>query len=315
MSAKKGTADFLVFLPQKIIVIPQDSNLSWLTLFYALPRELVEKRPVYLELPRKPYSILRTHDYDKLLMDDAFLELVWDCYAWTAWQFFKVPDQQGGHHELEEDWSHYSGDFPLWRMSYDIIRYFRHTFEYEMEWSFQRLFLMGKDDELPWLSYKQFGNLVGNLTDRIVDEQDWQPVIDEIWQNKQPDDYSGGQNSGKRDFMRSWNHDRKYKSVSLEGLGESGVRLDGDLLYDIPDPRAEFETAVLSRAKVEQFKDGLSDTDRQIMQLRMDGFSQQEIADKLDFKTASVVSKHLAKLAAQYEDLVSGEYDDYLKKH
>ena len=46
MSAKKGTADFLVFLPQKIIVIPQDSNLSWLTLFYALPRELVEKRPV-----------------------------------------------------------------------------------------------------------------------------------------------------------------------------------------------------------------------------------------------------------------------------
>ena len=44
---------------------------------YALPRELVEKRPVYLELPRKPYSILRTHDYDKLLMDDAFLELVW----------------------------------------------------------------------------------------------------------------------------------------------------------------------------------------------------------------------------------------------
>lgn len=52
MSAKKGTADFLVFLPQKIIVIPQDSNLSWLTLFYALPRELVEKRPVYLELPQ-----------------------------------------------------------------------------------------------------------------------------------------------------------------------------------------------------------------------------------------------------------------------
>ncbi len=52
MSAKKGTADFLVFLPQKIIVIPQDSNLSWLTLFYALPGELVEKRPVYLELPQ-----------------------------------------------------------------------------------------------------------------------------------------------------------------------------------------------------------------------------------------------------------------------
>ena len=34
---------FIVVLPQTIIEIPQSSNLSWLTLFYALPKELVEK--------------------------------------------------------------------------------------------------------------------------------------------------------------------------------------------------------------------------------------------------------------------------------
>ena len=33
---------FIVVLPQTIIEIPQSSNLSWLTLFYALPKELVE---------------------------------------------------------------------------------------------------------------------------------------------------------------------------------------------------------------------------------------------------------------------------------
>jgi len=32
-------------LPDQIIEIPLSSNLSWLRLFYALPRELVEKRP------------------------------------------------------------------------------------------------------------------------------------------------------------------------------------------------------------------------------------------------------------------------------
>ena len=32
--------DFIVVLPKTIITIPQDSNLAWLTLFYALPREL-----------------------------------------------------------------------------------------------------------------------------------------------------------------------------------------------------------------------------------------------------------------------------------
>ena len=35
----------IVVLPCRIEMIPYSSNLSWLTLFYALPRELVEKRP------------------------------------------------------------------------------------------------------------------------------------------------------------------------------------------------------------------------------------------------------------------------------
>ena len=34
---------FFAVVPDGIIEIPQGSNLSWLTLFYALPRELVEK--------------------------------------------------------------------------------------------------------------------------------------------------------------------------------------------------------------------------------------------------------------------------------
>ena len=36
---------FYVVLADGIMEIPQDSNLSWITLFYALPKELVEKRP------------------------------------------------------------------------------------------------------------------------------------------------------------------------------------------------------------------------------------------------------------------------------
>ena len=48
----KGPKGYLVLLPDEIIEIPKSSNLSWLRLFYSLPRELVEKRPAYLELPR-----------------------------------------------------------------------------------------------------------------------------------------------------------------------------------------------------------------------------------------------------------------------
>ena len=55
--------------------IPQDSNLSWLTLFYALPKELVEKRAAYLNKQR-----LAAPDNRKLIETDAFLELVWGLF-------------------------------------------------------------------------------------------------------------------------------------------------------------------------------------------------------------------------------------------
>ena len=49
------------------MLIPQDSDKSWLTLFYSLPKELAEKwKPAY-ELPRCPYEILRTDKYDHIV--------------------------------------------------------------------------------------------------------------------------------------------------------------------------------------------------------------------------------------------------------
>ena len=308
-----GTSDFIVILPKSVIRIPQDHPLSWLTLFYALPRELVEKRPAYLKLPRNIHQVFEFDEYTKMIQTDAFLELVWDCYAWTAWQFFNVP-VKGGYKEIPGDWQHYSGDFPLWRLSYDIIRHIRMKFETAMEWSFQRLFLTPRDVELPWLSYQHFVNVVGNLTDTIVEEQNWQPMIDEIWKNRQPDDYTG-KNIQKRDFMRSWTHSRTAQSVSLEEIAETGASMDGDMLYDIPDPRSAFENEVISDLQIDQFKGEPTDTDKQILQMRYEGHSLQEIADAVGFKTASAVSKHIAKIAGAYEDFVSDEYGSFLDKH
>ena len=75
--------DSVALLPRKIIRIAQDSHLSWLTMFYGLPRELVEKRPAYLELPRHVGEIVNSERFTAMIHDDAFLELVWDCYAWA----------------------------------------------------------------------------------------------------------------------------------------------------------------------------------------------------------------------------------------
>ena len=312
--AKVSPYSFLVVLPQTIIEISQSSNLSWLALFYALPRELVAKRAKYLELPRNIHQVLQSEEYREMIKDDSFLELVWDCYAWSAWQFFKVPHKDGTYHDIPGDWSHYSGDFPLWRWSYEIIKHFRKKFENEMEWSFQKLFLMDKDDELSWLSYQHFSNLIGNLTDMVVEEQNWQPMIDEIWNCRQVNDYTG-KNFSKKDFMRSWTHSRTAVHVSFDELLEDGATVDGEQLFDIADPRSEFESEVIHKFYMDDFKSRLTEQDAKILQMRYDGSSLQEIADAVGFKTAGAVSKRILKIAGTYEDFVSKEYGKFLDEH
>lgn len=312
--AKVSPYSFLVVLTQTIIEIPQSSNLSWLTLFYALPRKLVAKRAKYLELPRNIHQVLQFEEYREMIQDDSFLELVWDCYAWSAWQFFKVPHKDGTYHDIPGDWSHYSGDFPLWRWSYEIIKHFRKKFENEIEWSFQKLFLMDKDDELPWLSYQHFSNLIGNLTDMVVEEQNWQPMIDEIWNCRQVNDYTG-KNFSKKDFMRSWAHSRTAVHVSFDELLEEGTTVDGEQLFDIADPRSEFESEVIHKFYMDDFKSRLTEQDAKILQMRYDGSSLQEIADVVGFKTAGAVSKRILKIAGTYEDFVLEEYGKFLDEH
>lgn len=183
-----------------------------------------------------------------------------------------------------------------------------------MEWSFQRLFLMDKDDELPWLSYQQFSNLVGNLTDMIIQEENWQPMIDEIWNNRQVADYSG-KNYNKKDFMRTWNHSRTAVHVSFDQLLEEGMTVDGEQLFDVKDPRSEFESEVIHKFHMDDFKSRLTELDSKILQMRYDGSSLQEIADEVGFKTAGAVSKRILKIAGSYEDFVSGEYGKFLDEH
>ena len=96
---------------------------------------------------------------------------------------------------------------------------------------------------------------------------------------------------------------------------ENGASINGEQLYDIADSRSEFESTVLTEQSMKQFKDKLTEQDRKILQLRYEGYSLKEIAEKTGFKSPSAVSKRIEKLAGAYEDFVSGEYSDFLDKH
>ena len=197
----------------------------------------MQKRKDYLGIPRNPYEVLYTENYNHLINDDVFLQLIWESYAWSVWQFIQVP-RRDGYGNIPGKWTDYSGDFPLWRLCYAIQNHFRNKFETEMEWSFQKLFTMPKDMEIPWLTYQQFSNLIGNLTDMIVAEQNWQPMIDEIWNNRQLEDYSERKSSYKRDFINKWycSWDKKKSPIFLDEVVRTDGEISDDLLIQLPAP-------------------------------------------------------------------------------
>ena len=89
---------------------------------------------------------------------------------------------------------------------------------------------------------------------------------------------------------------------------------DGDI-FEVADPRSEFEQKVISEMQITAFAEqSISEKDREILKLRMDGLTEQEIADKVGYKTASAVHKRIAKIAGAYEDYVTAEYQKYLDK-
>ena len=308
--SRKGPQGFIVVLPGEIIEIAQDDDISWLTLFYALPKELAGKYPSALKIPRSPYEVLYEGTYGAVAKDDMLKMLVWDCYSWAAWQFFKVKDRHGNYREIPGSRAHYAGMFAIWELSYAIIPYIRRKFE-TCGLGFQNLYNMPKGAEVPWLTYQQFSNLVGNLTDMIVGEENWQPIIDAAWEMRSPEDYSEKSSTVKNDFLRKWHHNRSAKPISLEEMMENE---DGEV-FGVADPAGDFEQTILSEMQIASFaEENLTDYDREILQLRMQGYTEKEIADKVGYKTASAVHKRIAQIANAYEDFVASEYQKYLNK-
>lgn len=89
---------------------------------------------------------------------------------------------------------------------------------------------------------------------------------------------------------------------------------DGDI-FDVADPRSDFENTVISEMQIATFAEStITEKDREILKLRMEGYTKQEIADKVGYKTANAVHKWIAKIAAAYEDFVTAKYQKYLDK-
>ena len=82
------------------------------------------------------------------------------------------------------------------------------------------------------------------------------------------------------------------------------------LIDDAPDSitaeSVSFEEEVIESAAFEAFTTTLSERDRQILQLKADGFTLKEIAAKVGYQNHSAVSKRIQH--------ISGKFAEYRKQ-
>lgn len=96
------------------------------------------------------------------------------------------------------------------------------------------------------------------------------------------------------DFDRKWNHERaEIEVVSLEELENESS--ETAVTADVTDE-------VLANIKKDNFWASISDNDRNLLNMRINGFTQEEIAKELGYKSHSAVTKRLQKLKKVFEN-------------
>lgn len=282
-------------------IIPNTSYLRWLPLFYSIPREQVALDKELLLIPRNMKLMLKDPEHAGLVMEDRFLLLVMDVYSSAIWRFLKVPDGKGGYKPIPGTWNMYSGNFPMWRMAYMIAASFVKLFEDILGLNLQYLFSMPENQPFPWVPLTLFLATVEKMTEKTVKDMNLQPSIDAVWENRQPEDYQG-YNQKRKDFLRTWNHSRNHQHLSFEQMKADGVEL--------ADPKQSIEQDVIESQSIEQFKNSLSERDRRILEMRVEGIKLEDIAKAVGYQTASAAKKRIDKIAEEYERFINPSPDD-----
>ena len=94
------------------------------------------------------------------------------------------------------------------------------------------------------------------------------------------------------DFDRKWTHSRSEAGAALSLDGLIDAFQDAIPVESLDNATEEVELIDLERKVLEN----LNETDKEIYLMKKQGYSQNEIAEKIGFKSASAVSKRLANI-------------------
>lgn len=270
------------------IRIPADSNLLYLPLVYVLPWEEISKHPLLVKLPRFPREIFNSEEQLNIIDGDEFLNEIMDAMAALAFPHF-------GFRGWKEN---YTGFCPIWILSYSLPIW-AEEIEKEIGLNLQQLFYQPRNIPYAYPPKEDVDALFERIVKRVIEEQNWQPVLDVVKEMPCPEDFEPVQSNVRTDFLREWYHTRstRVQQVSLEEVSED----DGHPLFFIPSD-AHIEEHVISKVYLDGFLRTLSEKDRRLIALRQAGYTWPEIANELGYASHSGVLKRVGSIMKRYKE-------------
>lgn len=266
-------------------------NAQYIPMYYYIPKRIMDLCGAeFGSLPRNPHQILHSKEACDLIESDLFFMYIIDVVAYMVWPYM-------GFTEYMEV---YSGDDPAWRLAHCPEIWVQELTDYGILPAAES-FLRQANENFGYVPEAEIDTVLRFIVPQAMVHHRINEVIRVAQEYRCFEDFDSRKSNQKTDFIRQWYHTRtKHPMVSLEGFQEAYAESNGQT-WDMPDPSQDVQEAVATQATVDQFKAALSEKDMAILEMRMQGYTLEEIAGKLGYQNHSGVLKRIRKIGQAYE--------------
>jgi len=277
-------------------------NMEFLTAFYIIPEEIIKNTcPSLMSISRNIYDLFHHPEQIALIESDYFELAIIDIYAYLVWLYLGISPYM----EI------YSGYDPIWILAHAAPLWIETMIEEEIILSIPDAFQKYAYDKTYRFESKSLYDMEVILKYSImatVQKHNLGPVLECIEQNRCWEDFDARDSKQKTDFFRKWYHSRTaHPMISLEQYQEEYAERNNGKEFDVPDG-TDVEDEAVTQELIDSFMKELTEKQKQILNLRLEGRTYEEIAERVGYKTHSAVVKQMDKIGQKFETFAGVDY-------
>lgn len=280
-------------------------NSEYIPFYYFIPKSILQKCGAELNsIPRNPRMIFTNRAACEFIESDLFKLLIIDATAYMVWPYM-------GFDEYMES---YSGYDPAWKLAH-CPDYWINELTLEGIIPDLKQLYEGYGEDMGFVPEAEIDVYLRYIVPKVMEKYHMNAVIQVAEEFRCFEDFDFRNSRQKTDFYRKWYHTRtKHPMISLEEFKENYAESHNGHEWEEPDSSQDVEEEITSRMVVDQFKATLSDKDMAILEMRLEGNTLEEIAEKLGYRNHSGVLKRIRKIGLAYEKFIGEDFGFENKK-